>query len=793
MTRPPYNDFAIFYDPLSHTFSANAREITPLPFPIPTKKKSIKKEVDMSTPIDNTIDYHKYFQFSQEGRLILFPWNENIREIHGNKYTFTIDFGACSEDYVTKVVSYLQHCYLVYKEEQGRKISGFYGKMFRGKLQGEVVKKELPIYLSEAQKISIMEYVGSVHVRASVTINQRLNMLRDYIRGLSYPSSFADTLEEIFFSALRKDLYAELHESLKAGDTLLYTNGAATDTLCNFFKKSNVDSETLEHYKILDVARQSNKTSTDIRTTIMNFYHVEGTGGNFFKLTTQKPPVSVSTPQEPTKVRLKHLMPNFKKQLKEVKSNFIRSGIGQVLIQAGKDKTPPRLSPSTLNILWGSYNNFKISLMLLGYSEYEAAVFLTKTLFKHHGKLTYPIDVGECMLTRQLLPTFFLVEVKMLSGEVIMANLMYIINIRNHRSETSMYSYNSEAKLWVQNKLKPIELYDLTVHQYNYNALTYLSPRQMPSENTKVFGGDKIYNPVPFFGIELEVERANKVSTEHPSGEEPDCPENITESCYDVLGRDYVILKRDGTLRGYKPFEIVTVPATLAYHKKRWDGFLSSKAKDGLQSFKSGNCGMHVHISRSAFTGLHLAKFMRFINEPINRNFITIVAQRAGNTYTQYSDLTLMQHSKALHAHIKYGAVNTRNQNTIEVRIFRGNLARIGFLKNIEFVHAAYMYTKDCGLNNLKYTDFLLWLYNPINDTKDYKHLKSWLVSKGFLASNKPIRKNTPEDVKLKLLERQKVVNKTQQVLRRRFKPDQSTIPIGSREPVSRDVITSVV
>ena len=43
----------------------------------------------------------------------------------------------------------------------------------------------------------------------------------------------------------------------------------------------------------------------------------------------------------------------------------------------------------------------------------------------------------------------------------------------------------------------------------------------------------------------------------------------------------------------------------------------------------------------------------------------------------------------------RYVAINLKNSQTIEIRIFRGTLNFNSFMKNIEFAHALFMYTKE--------------------------------------------------------------------------------------------------
>ena len=74
----------------------------------------------------------------------------------------------------------------------------------------------------------------------------------------------------------------------------------------------------------------------------------------------------------------------------------------------------------------------------------------------------------------------------------------------------------------------------------------------------------------------------------------------------------------------------------------------------------------------------------------------------------------------------RYVAVNLRNNATIEIRIFRGTLNFNSFMKNIEFAHSVFMYTKEnneISLNGFK--EYLKY-------SKDYSNLKKFISLKNL-------------------------------------------------------------
>jgi hypothetical protein len=58
----------------------------------------------------------------------------------------------------------------------------------------------------------------------------------------------------------------------------------------------------------------------------------------------------------------------------------------------------------------------------------------------------------------------------------------------------------------------------------------------------------------------------------------------------------------------------------------------------------------------------------------------------------------------------RYQAINLQNSETIEFRIFQSNVARLGFLKNLEFCHAAVTYCAIASNSQLHARDFIAWM-----------------------------------------------------------------------------------
>jgi hypothetical protein len=267
-----------------------------------------------------------------------------------------------------------------------------------------------------------------------------------------------------------------------------------------------------------------------------------------------------------------------------------------------------------------------------------------------------------------------------------------------------------------------------------------------------------------YFGVELEVEKI--------VGGPPD----ILLRVYKQLGENFVLVKHDGSLsdKGKGGFEIVSVPATIKYHKSGvWDGFFNN-----LSSFfqeQPPTTGLHVHIDLKSVGKLTAGKMLLFVNSAKNREFIERVAQRvlskenpngkiyAGvkedwkvsdvlskkqhepncpwdpmnrsiyNRYTMKNGKTLTDtKGNPIIANLegtsltvrkvctcmpgvyklqKYEAFNLMTKReTVELRIFRGIVSQFFLYVALEFADALADFCNDTSPAKLSYRDFLNWM-----------------------------------------------------------------------------------
>lgn len=223
----------------------------------------------------------------------------------------------------------------------------------------------------------------------------------------------------------------------------------------------------------------------------------------------------------------------------------------------------------------------------------------------------------------------------------------------------------------------------------------------------------------PFFGIELEVERKNSNDIKHSEMAE-------------MIENDHWYFKSDGSLTD--GFEIVTHPMTFNYIKQSSQTFEDSLRlliDNNYNSYNANTCGMHVHITKKCFTTWHLYRFLKFFVE--NKEFIVAISQRKMEKLKKWANIEDDNESELIYKAKKkngnnerYVAVNLRNNATIEIRIFRGTLNFNSFMKNIEFCHAVFMYTKES--NEITLNGFKEYL----NYSKDYSNLKKFITLKNL-------------------------------------------------------------
>jgi hypothetical protein len=243
---------------------------------------------------------------------------------------------------------------------------------------------------------------------------------------------------------------------------------------------------------------------------------------------------------------------------------------------------------------------------------------------------------------------------------------------------------------------------------------------------------DHSYRPSPFFfgtgkyhfGFELEVESRGRGRYDGAT---------IVQN---AMGA-HAYLKEDGSLND--GFEIVTHPHTLDKYQTEFDwSVLSRLQNEGYRSWNTSTCGLHVHVSRTAFGDgnpweyganraevsrrilkrqSHELRFMKLIYD--NQRQVERIAGRSSSRFASFSDKgNLVRKVKdGEQENGRYSAINTENDDTIEVRVFKGSLRKERVLSAVEFVHASVEYTRDVKITSSN-------------------HALSWIKFTGYVAAN---------------------------------------------------------
>lgn len=226
--------------------------------------------------------------------------------------------------------------------------------------------------------------------------------------------------------------------------------------------------------------------------------------------------------------------------------------------------------------------------------------------------------------------------------------------------------------------------------------------------------GDELYQP--FLGVELEMEFEG-------DGNRASAAEYIrTNTAYG----DYYECKEDSSLGDYG-MECVTQPATPAYHLSGYDQImLSAGSLYYATSHDNGRCGLHVHIDRDYFndTGIGSASLKAaYIIDSIicnNESYIVNFTRRRYSQLNRWSAFMNMHAAKnkidfsaklkeySIAKYTRYQAVNTENDATIELRLFRGTLNPETYAATIQF-SAALAYLTRALLPIPEWAETLTW------------------------------------------------------------------------------------
>lgn len=123
------------------------------------------------------------------------------------------------------------------------------------------------------------------------------------------------------------------------------------------------------------------------------------------------------------------------------------------------------------------------------------------------------------------------------------------------------------------------------------------------------------------YGLELEVEKIK-------AG-----PFHLDKKAVNWLHQDFFMVKHDGSLsaKGRGGFEIVTMPATLAYHEDgAWRKFFDVLSP--YFQYAPPTAALHVHFGTATIGDATIDKMANFVNNKQNLEFLASIAHRDLNT-----------------------------------------------------------------------------------------------------------------------------------------------------------------
>jgi len=258
------------------------------------------------------------------------------------------------------------------------------------------------------------------------------------------------------------------------------------------------------------------------------------------------------------------------------------------------------------------------------------------------------------------------------------------------------------------------------------------------------------YRPSPYFfgkgqyhlGFELEVESRGNSRYEG------------AEIAQNELG-SHAYMKDDGSLSD--GFEIVTHPHTLEAYQNEfsWE-FIPKLKREGFRSWNTETCGLHVHVSRTAFgegvspwgradrdqiilrKQAHELRFMKLIYD--NQRQVERIAGRSNNHYATFQDKgKLVEKVKyGNQSNGRYSAINTENDMTLEVRVFKGSLRKERVLSALEFVAASVEYTRDLKVTSKNQALSWLRFTAYVSDNMETYPNLALIMSESFASDNNP-------------------------------------------------------
>lgn len=205
-----------------------------------------------------------------------------------------------------------------------------------------------------------------------------------------------------------------------------------------------------------------------------------------------------------------------------------------------------------------------------------------------------------------------------------------------------------------------------------------------------------------FFGVELEMEARNGSELSSAS-----------EYAFILEREDLAYLKNDGSLN--QGMELVTHPMSYDFFSNHadelWETVEGLRTQYNMRSGDTSTCGIHIHISRTGFSGgPHMHRFLNLVYT--NEKLFSKLAGRHSDRWAKFNDVQRWDDngngyktfkSKLEHGSRsdRYSAVNTQNQHTLEMRIFKGSMLKDTLMAHLGLAHASVEYTRGLSVRDI--------------------------------------------------------------------------------------------
>lgn len=249
---------------------------------------------------------------------------------------------------------------------------------------------------------------------------------------------------------------------------------------------------------------------------------------------------------------------------------------------------------------------------------------------------------------------------------------------------------------------------------YEYSCNDYSTKPRTEFKFYNKGGVECSYNNQPkkrYFGLEMEYSYVDPVQV---------------KSANSKLYHDrFLYNKRDGSLYG-GGVEIVTAPMDIdtikKYFIKEMEDIFDYIATVDEDEDTNYNAGVHIHVNKNSIPPMDLYKVHALLNLRCTNDERKILYYLCGRSdvhggcddhYFTVGTSNSLKYTNNSGRHI---ALNTRNSNTFEFRLFKSTYDSKALLSYIELVEKLLEFANIHGMVDMRISNFILWLrYNTNN------------------------------------------------------------------------------